>query len=74
MSGDFMVAFASVFRRTSVCARIGQELKMALERTYPFTDSTLRETMHRFVDDVLEALTGERGVAETKIAYVRQDG
>ena len=48
--------------------------EVALERTYPFADATLRETMHRFVDDVLEALTGERGVAETKIAYVRQDG
>jgi len=48
--------------------------EVALDRTYPFTDGTLRETMHRFVDDVLEALTGERGIAETKIAYVRQDG
>ncbi len=48
--------------------------EVALDRTYPFTQGTLRETMHRFVDDVLEALTGERGIAETQIAYVRQDG
>jgi TolB protein len=48
--------------------------EVALDRTYPFSEGTLRETMHRFVDDVLEALTGERGIAETKIAYVRQDG
>jgi len=48
--------------------------EIALDRTYPFTDASLRETMHRFVDDVLEALTGERGVAETKIAYVQQNG
>jgi len=46
----------------------------ALDRTYPFTQMLLRQTMHRFVDDVLEALTGERGIAETKMAYVRQDG
>ena len=48
--------------------------EVALDKTYPFSDGTLRETMHRFVDDVLEALTGERGIAETKIAFVRQDG
>ncbi len=48
--------------------------EVALDRTYPFSEGTLRETMHRFVDDVLEALTGERGIAETKIAYVRQEG
>lgn len=48
--------------------------EVALDRSYPVSQGTLRETMHRFVDDVLEALTGERGIAETKIAYVRQDG
>ncbi len=48
--------------------------EIALDRTYPFTEASLRETMHRFADDVLEALTGERGIAETKMAYVRQDG
>jgi TolB protein len=48
--------------------------EVALDRTYPFSDGTMRETMHRFVDDVLEALTGERGIAETKMAYVRQEG
>ncbi len=48
--------------------------EIALDRTYPFTEASVRDAMHRFVDDVLEALTGERGIAETKIAYVRQDG
>jgi len=59
------------FRGQAIDAGTGE---VALDRTYPFTDATLRETMHRFVDDVLESLTGERGIAETKIAYVRQDG
>jgi TolB protein len=59
------------FRGQAIDAGTGE---VALERTYPFAESTLRETMHKFVDDVLEALTGERGIAETKIAYVRQDG
>jgi TolB protein len=44
------------------------------KRSYPFTRGELRATMHRFNDDVLEALTGERGIAETKIAFVRHSG
>jgi TolB protein len=46
----------------------------AFRRVYTGAPEDLRSTMHRFVDDVLEAMTGERGVAETKIAYVRQNG
>ena len=42
-------------------------------RSYPFA-SDARVTMHRFVDDVLQALTGERGICETKIAFVRPNG
>ena len=45
-----------------------------LDRGYPIALGSVRETMHRFADDVLEALTGERGIAETKIAYVRHSG
>ena len=44
------------------------------KRTYPATRSDLRRAMHRFNDDVIEALTGERGIAETRIAFVRQVG
>lgn len=43
----------------------------AFRRVYTGTKGDLRPVMHRFVDDVLEALTGERGIAETKIAFVR---
>ena len=43
-------------------------------RTYPFTRGEARAVMHRFNDDVLEALTGERGIAETRIAFVRTSG
>jgi TolB protein len=43
-------------------------------RTYPFRRADTREMMHRFVDDVLEALTGERGICETKVAFVRSTG
>ena len=38
------------------------------KRSYPFRRAEARQTMHLFVDDVLEALTGERGICETKIA------
>ena len=43
-------------------------------RTYPFAAADGRATMHRFNDDLLESLTGDRGIAETKLAFVRQDG
>ena len=43
-------------------------------RTYPFATGGARATIHRFADDVLQALTGERGICETKIAFVRQNG
>lgn len=43
-------------------------------RAYPFAPGETRATMHRFADDVLQALTGERGICETKIAFVRQNG
>ena len=46
----------------------------AFQRAYSFASADLKETMHRFVDDVIEALTGERGIAETTIAFVRRTG
>lgn len=45
-----------------------------LKRAYSGDKASIRRLMHRFVDDVLEALTGERGIAETQIAYIRQTG
>ncbi len=44
------------------------------ERTYSYARADLRGTVHRFVDDVIETLTGERGIAETSIAFVRKNG
>jgi len=46
----------------------------AFKRSYPFHRADARAVMHRFVDDVLEALTGERGICETKVAFVRSTG
>lgn len=43
-------------------------------RTYPFAAEEARPVMHRFNDDLLESLTGERGIAETKLAFVRTEG
>jgi TolB protein len=45
-----------------------------LRRSYTGSRTEVRHVMHRFVDDVLEAVTGERGVAETRVAYVRRTG
>lgn len=44
------------------------------QRSYTFGAPEARGTMHRFNDDLLESLTGDRGIAETKLAFVRQEG
>ena len=44
------------------------------KRTYTFVPAAARATVHQFADDVIEALTGERGICETQIAFVRQSG
>lgn len=48
--------------------------ELVFRRTYPFAPGETRATMHRFNDDLIEALTGERGIAETKLAFIRQEG
>jgi TolB protein len=43
-------------------------------RAYPFQRENVRAVLHRFTADVIEALTGERGISETQVAFVRQTG
>lgn len=38
--------------------------------TYDFDGATLRKTAHRFADDIVFTITGERGIAQTRIAFV----
>ncbi len=37
---------------------------------YDFEGATLRATAHRFADDIINTITGERGIAQTRIAFV----
>jgi TolB protein len=68
-----MEAVGPGFRFTGEAFDVGTG-ESAFRRSYAGSTPELRETMHRFVDDVLEAMTGERGVAETRIAFVRRGG
>lgn len=43
--------------------------EMLVGKQYTFTKKELREVAHRFSDEVMEALTGIRGVFNTKIVY-----
>lgn len=43
--------------------------QMLIGKQYTFTKKELREVAHRFSDEIMEALTGIRGVFNTKIAY-----
>jgi TolB protein len=37
---------------------------------YEFEGATLRATAHHFSDDIVNTITGERGIAQTRIAFV----
>jgi TolB protein len=41
---------------------------------YPFSGGGPRQAAHRFADEIIHHLTGERGVCRTRIAFVRSDG
>ncbi|MBI4719674.1 MAG: PD40 domain-containing protein [Chitinivibrionia bacterium] len=43
-------------------------------KRYPVTDKTVRKIAHHFSDEIILMLTGERGVAGTKILFVRTGG
>lgn len=68
-----MEAAGAGFRFTGEAFDVGTG-ESAFRRSYTGGKQDLREVMHRFVDDVLEAMTGERGVAETRVAFVRRTG
>ncbi|HEY6194778.1 MAG TPA: Tol-Pal system beta propeller repeat protein TolB [Candidatus Eisenbacteria bacterium] len=45
-----------------------------LARDYQGTAAEWRQLLHRFSDDCVQQITGERGVADTRIAFVVTDG
>lgn len=48
--------------------------KMVLGKVYEGDARTWRAMVHRFADEILFMLTGERGVFDTKIAYIQAQG
>lgn len=48
--------------------------RMALGKVYEGDTRNWRAMVHRFADEILYALTGERGVFDTKIAFVQAQG
>ncbi len=73
VEGLVEAAGAGAFQFTGEVFDLGTA-ESVFRRSYPFAAAEARATMHRFNDDLLESLTGERGIAETKLAFVRQDG
>lgn len=43
-------------------------------KRYRFKKSTIRRVAHRFADEVVRLVTGERGIASTRIAFTRRRG
>ena len=49
-----------------------QQERLLTGRRYIGTEETLRRIAHKFANQIYEALTGEEGVFETKIAYISE--
>ena len=47
--------------------------RFLLGKRYKSSRDLLRKTIHRFADEVVLQLTGERGIAETQIAFLNQE-
>jgi len=47
--------------------------RFLLGKRYKASRDLLRKTIHRFADEVVMQLTGKRGIAETKIAFLNQE-
>ncbi|KPJ60512.1 MAG: hypothetical protein AMJ46_05735 [Latescibacteria bacterium DG_63] len=45
-------------------------LKTIMNKRYRFSDRALRRAAHRFSDEIVLQLTGERGIASTSIAFI----
>lgn len=78
LGADFMVRAAYQVQGGSV--RIEARLfdvvsgKMVFGKVYEGDTRNARHMTHRLADDILFALTGERGVFDTKIAFVQAQG
>lgn len=44
--------------------------KLVVQKSYKAKPEELRQVVHQFADDVVYLLTGEKGIAQTKIAFV----
>jgi TolB protein len=48
--------------------------RTALSKSYPGSAQDLRRVAHMISDDIVQAITGQRGIAQTKIAFVLARG
>ena len=48
--------------------------KSVLSKSYPGTAQDLRRVAHMINDDIVKAITGQKGIAQTKIAFVLAKG
>ncbi len=48
--------------------------KVVLSKTYQGSGQDLRRAVHKLTDDIVQAITGQPGIAQTKIAFVWSHG
>ncbi len=53
------------------CVVVATASKQAvLSKTYRYNAQSVRQVVHRLSDDIVQTVTGQRGIAQTKIAFV----
>jgi TolB protein len=72
VDGRYMLQAGQVVLEVSVGdTTVGQQV---LGRTYRGPSQTLRDLAHQIADDIVQNVTGERGIAKSRILFITQRG
>lgn len=73
-SGETVTVALQVLDVKATTQGEGKQLRYAFSKNYTGNASLLRRIAHTLADDLVDRLTGDRGIANTRIVFVRQMG
>lgn len=71
-SGDSVTVALQVLDVKATSQGGGKQIRYAFNKNYSGNASLLRRIAHTVADDLVDRLTGERGIANTRLVFVRQ--
>lgn len=71
-SGEVVTVSLQVLDVKATAQGEGKQLRYAFSKNYTGNASLLRRIAHTLADDLVDRLTGDRGIANTRIVFVRQ--